>query len=386
MSTTRALAVIVCTVTAGCKIPARTTLPPDLRSPYTGYASALYRDDRMWLCRPDLAGSPCRGDLTATELGTDGSRTVVPYVASTRPTVDCFYVYPTVDLHLLPGNHTDLSDRAAIIQTTLGQASRFGEVCNLYVPLYRQITIGTYVFGGNQKTRRLDVAFSDVEDAFLHYIGQYNHGHKIVLIGHSQGAEMIMRLLRRRFDRDPTLRDRLLVALAIGGPVEEASGSSTEASLANISICTSPEQLGCIVGYHSYRAGKPIGDWAWDDPRGQSSACVNPAAAGSTGWHRFSRSYFATHGDVGRYLTHVDGITTPFVLVRDFYAGACVTDKGHTYLLVKPWPAANDRRQEPIDLGLWTLNTRFGLHVLDLQFPLGDLIDLVRRKASRGGP
>src|SRR6185369_11265659 len=143
--------------------------------------------------------------------------------------------------------------------------------------------------------------------------GQYNHGHAIVLIGHSQGADMVMRLLRSRFDHDPVLRGRLLVALAIGGPVEVTTGAH-EASLANIPVCTSPDQRGCVVGYHSYRAtDKPVHDWPWNDPRGQTSACSNPAALGDDGWHRFSASYFPVHGDVGRYLQHVDGVTTPFV-------------------------------------------------------------------------
>lgn len=381
MSKAPAVAVIAC-VAASCSVPARTPLPPGLHSPYTGYASALYREDEMWLCRPDLAGSPCRADLTATEIGADGSRTIVPYVAAKRPAVDCFYIYPTVDLALVPGNHTDLDDRKAIIQTTIAQAARFGEVCDVYVPLYRQITIGTYVFGGH-KARRLDVAFSDVEDAFLHYMGQYNHGHRIVLIGHSQGADMVMRLLRGRFDRDPVLRERLLVALAIGGPVEVANGSAREATLASIPICTSADQRACVVGYHSYRAtDEPIHGWPWNDPRGQTSACVNPAAIGDAGWHRFSRSYVPIHGSLGGYLKHVDGITTPFVLLRDFFAGACVTDHGHTYLAVAPSTAADDRRAGLVDLGAWSLETGFGLHVLDVALPLGDLIDLVGRKAA----
>jgi hypothetical protein len=375
MSISRALAALACTVTTSCQIAARTPLPPDLHSPYTGYASALYRDDRMWLCRPDLAGSPCRGDLTATELGPDGARTIVPFRPAPHPDVDCFYIYPTVDLGVVPGNHTDLADRDAIIDTTRRQAARFGEVCNVYVPLYRQITAGSYAVGGEQRARRLDVAFSDVEDAFLHYLGQYNHGRKIVLIGHSQGAEMVLRLLRARFDRDPVIRDRLLLAIAIGGPVETAPGRATEASLANIPICSAPDQRGCIIGYHAYRAGKPVEHWPWDDPPGQTSACVNPAAPGSTGPHPLSRSYFATHGD---NIQHTDGITTPFVLVRDYYTATCVADHGHAYLIVAPSPTADG----PVSLDDFTLNTGFGLHPREVELALGDLIDLVRRAAA----
>ena len=46
-----------------------------------------------------------------------------------------------------------------------------------------------------------------VVDAFLHYMGQYNRGRKVVLLGHSQGAQMIVRLLQRvgRYRREGLL-------------------------------------------------------------------------------------------------------------------------------------------------------------------------------------
>src|SRR4051794_10541761 len=86
----------------GGAIPALTGPPCGLRSPFTGYSSEAYRDDKMWLCRPDLPFDVCRGDATATELHNDHSRSLVPNAPVPRPDVDCFYVYPTVDHGLLP--------------------------------------------------------------------------------------------------------------------------------------------------------------------------------------------------------------------------------------------------------------------------------------------
>src|SRR5580704_6473194 len=75
-------------------------------------SSAPYRDAAMWLCRPDLPFDACRGDLTTTEIAADNTRTIVQHpIAAERP-VDCFYIYPTVDLTLLAGNHTDFTDIA----------------------------------------------------------------------------------------------------------------------------------------------------------------------------------------------------------------------------------------------------------------------------------
>jgi hypothetical protein len=352
-----------------------------MESPFTGYASPLYRQDRMWLCRPDLPRDACHGDLTTTELHADGSRAVEVHVAAETPDVDCFYVYPTVDLGLLPGNHTDFSDLEAITRVARAQAARFGEVCAVYVPLYRQVTIGTYVWGGRQQAERLDVAFSDVEDAFLHYMGQYNRGHRIVLIGHSQGAEMVMRLIQHVFDDDPVLRSRLVVALAIGGPLTVRHGERYGRAHNQVPVCTSPDEIGCAVGYHSYHAtGAPLTGWRWGDERGEDSACVNPASVGATGWRRLSGATFPTHGSI--LPRGATAVTSPYVVYRDRYWAACVEDAGHAYLLIADAPAPGDTRQAPIDLDGSAWNTSYGLHALDVGLALGDLVELVREKAE----
>jgi len=86
------------------------------------------------------------GNVDATELRPDGSRVVVRGArAPTAAKVDCFYVYPTVDLRLDAANHEDFSDLAPRTRRDRAQAARFAEACTLYVPWYRQITIGTYL-------------------------------------------------------------------------------------------------------------------------------------------------------------------------------------------------------------------------------------------------
>ena len=98
---------------AACAIPPKTVTPAGLHSPFTGYSSALYRDDKMWLCRPDIRGDICHADATATEVRPDGSRVLLPSAPPPAAKVDCFYVYPTVDMGLVPANHSDIEDIAA---------------------------------------------------------------------------------------------------------------------------------------------------------------------------------------------------------------------------------------------------------------------------------
>jgi len=366
-----------------CVIPPKTVTPAGLHSPYTGYSSALYRDDAMWLCRPDLRGDICHADATATEIRPDGSRVLLPSAPPTAPDVDCFYVYPTVDLALVPANHTDFQDVEPVEVATRSQAGPFRDVCTLYVPLYRQITMGTYVFSAEAMEHRSEVAFSDVKDAFLHYMGQYNLGRKVVLLGHSQGADMVVRLLKAVFDHDPVMLSRLLVAMPLGGPVEVRKGRLVGGTFETIPLCSQPDELGCIVAFQSRPAAGRVGKPLFQPRPGDVTACVNPAPAGELGIHRFSRSFFPITEMTKPYLAGVEGIKTPFVMLRDYYTGACVEGlDGYGYLAVAAGPRDGDTRTSPMDLTADRFNGSFGLHVADFQFAMGDLIDLVARKAA----
>jgi hypothetical protein len=136
----------------------------------------------------------------------DGSRVVVPFVPATRPNVDCFYVYPTLDMAMVPGNHTDFTDTTRMRDAARAQAARFGAACRVIVPLYRQITFDTYLVPREEREPRLKAAFADVLDAFRWYLAHLDDGRRIVLIGHSQGAEMVVRLLLALFDGDARAR------------------------------------------------------------------------------------------------------------------------------------------------------------------------------------
>ncbi len=368
---------------AGCGVPALTVSPGGLLSPYTGYSSEVYRDDKMWLCRPDLPFDVCRGDATATEIHEDRSRSIVPAGPAARPDIDCFYVYPTVDMTLLPGNHGAAGDRVPAARATLSQITPFNGVCSLYVPVYRQVTIGTYLFGQGEGERS-DVAFSDVQDAFFHYMGRYNHGRKVVLIGHSQGAGVVVRLLQDRFERDPVMMSRLLVAMPIGGPVEVPKGRVIGGTFDTLPLCTRPDEIGCVIAYQSRTAGGAVGKPAFVPQPGNEIACVNPADVGGTGAHRFARSLFPLTIDSRPVLHGIEGIDTPFVMLRNYYTGECTDGPGgYRYLAVAAAPVAGDQRVGAVDLQASSVNGVLGLHVVDFQFPMGDLVDLVARRAKK---
>ncbi|MEJ7732619.1 MAG: DUF3089 domain-containing protein [Polyangiaceae bacterium] len=365
--------------------PAHPAPPAQLTSAAAGFESAHYADPESWLCLPGRQDA-CAGNLDATEIGADGSHVVVrDKPAPGAEKVDCFYVYPTVDLRLSAANHEDFDDLGPMTLATVSQAARFRSTCSLYVPLYRQVTIGTYLRRAEVKKRYTDVAFSDVAAAFLHYMARYNRGHRIVLLGHSQGGEMVSLLLKRFFDRDPAMHERLLLAMPIGWAMEVAAGKTTGGTFANVPICTQIAETGCVVGYRAFLGGTTHDAYPSGPSAGHESVCVNPAALAHRGRETLSRAFFpvARRGAASLFFRGVDDVTSPFVLLRDFYSARCVVGPdGDRYLAVSERPRPGDQRQSPVDLWSPLFRTDLGLHILDYQLAQGDLVDLVAERAA----
>jgi hypothetical protein len=348
---------------AACSLPSRSE---DIRT-----SSADYRDPAMWMCRPDLGSDACRTDLTTTELYADGSRVVRAHAPAHDAPVDCFYIYPTVDLGLVPGNHVDFSDLSAIRKVVAAQVARFSEVCNVYAPLYRQVTIGTYFESEAKSQRYFDVAYSDVAAAFHSYLLHFDRGRPIVVLGHSQGAKMAENLLRDTFDRNDELRARLVVAMPIGAFIDVPDGSDTGGSFEHLAPCRGADEVGCLVTYMSAREGDHPKHIPPPVPAGHHAACVDPAVG-----QLLSESVFPAEHHAAEL-----GVTTPYVSYRDFYRAQCShAADGRDYLEIAEARAPGEQRPSPIDLGKGNLG--MGLHIYDYQLPQGDLIALVQTKLA----
>lgn len=338
-------------------------------------APGYYEQGSAWLCRPDRASDPCGGDLDTTVIRDDLVRVVVHGAPAAAPPVDCFYVYPTVDLGLAPANHARFDDVAAITAVTRAQAARFAQVCAMYVPLYRQVTIGTYLRGGDRLRDGLALAYEDVAAAFRTYLAAHP-GRRIVLLGHSQGAEMVTRLVHEFFDGDPAMRARLVVALAIGGHITVPFGRAVGGTFAHVPLCTALGQTGCVIAYRSYRAGHVPEDPLPALPAGQQEACVDPGdLADPTATATLDATYPRS-----AHLAGVAGITTPYVSYPAQYVARCagsITGAQGLEIANTPGP-----RRPPVDLDRPELGTPLGTHVLDFQIAQDDLLDIVRRAAA----
>lgn len=346
-------------------------------NPYAGYTSEVYADDTHWLCRPDLADDACDQDLTATEVAPDGTLTELPFVPADDPAFDCFYVYPTLDYSAEPGNHPFDELNPLVPYTTQFQAARFGSLCDLYVPLYRQATIASYPRRSDDVDDLFDVepfavAYADVLDAFKTYMATWNGDRPLLVLGHSQGSHHLIRLLQEEFDDSPAMRGQLISALLVGptGRLRVPPGEAVGGTFDNIPLCTSDTETGCAVGFDSYAAYEPPRQ---ADPvdDGTVRACVNPTQL-VDGDDRLEAGYFGVS---------VPGVQTATEVIPDHYTAECAeTDEGQVYLAIDADPPSGDTRD--IDHIGSTAEDANSLHTADYNFSLGDLLLLVESQAA----
>nr|MDT0663787.1 DUF3089 domain-containing protein [Micromonospora sp. DSM 115978] len=213
-------------MTAACSDSDDTGSEPDATSTASGAAAAPVAFDlpvqqpTLWLCHPDEA-DPCEDDLTATVLAADGTTSEEPFTPAEDPPIDCFYVYPTVSS--ADGVNAPLEAEPAAVRTVKAQAARFGEVCKVYAPVYRQLTLNSRRDPAAAPAG-VEIATADVVSAWNEYLNEHNDGRGVVLIGHSQGAGQLNHLLATQIEEDPAQLGQVVSALLIGGNVEVSPG------------------------------------------------------------------------------------------------------------------------------------------------------------------
>jgi hypothetical protein len=342
----------------------------------------------VWLCKPGMALDPCAGDLSSTVVAADGSAVVQKASAQAKPPIDCFYVYPTVSLQT--SVNANLKIEAEERDVAKAEASRFSQVCDVYAPMYPQLTKAAIDDPQSISVTGAIDAYEGVWKAFLDYLDHYNHGRGIVFIGHSQGAFLLSMLIQAEVDTEPKVLTQLVSALLPGGNITVQAGKDVGGDFRNIPACGSVGQTGCVVAYSSYsspppedslfgRVDSPINPFHQDSPTKLQVLCVNPAApAGGRGE---LVPYLPTHGlssllGPGTTVQVLDG--TPFVTYPNEYSAMCQTKGQATWLQVDRTRAAGDKRPQLSGLD----NGRWGLHIVDLSLGLGNLVDLVRSESA----
>jgi len=346
-----------------------------------------YTKDDSWLCRPGRVDA-CAADQTATVIAADGKATVEAFKADPAAPIDCFYVYPTVSSD--PGGNSDMTPDLPEKAVADQQLARFGQVCKLYAPNYRQVTIAALrkMMMGQASPGDGALAYADVLAAWKDYLARDNHGRGVVLIGHSQGSRILLELIAKEIDGKP-VQKQLVSALILGmnTPVDPAKDS-----YGSLPLCRKPGQIGCVISYVSFRADAPppaSSRFGKVEQPGMRAACVNPAAL--AGGSATVSSYFSDRTIMGTAMRPATvwakgvEVATPYVALPGLVSAECVSKDGFDYLAVTVHPDKADPRADNIPGDLLVMGAPlkdWGLHLVDVNLAMGDLVAAVGEQSK----
>ena len=303
--------------------------------------------------------------------------------------MDCFYVYPTVST-----DTTDLSDlvpddaERGVVRL---QLARFGTKCRLFAPMYRQLTLaamGRANAAGIESPDFLGVGYQDVRAAWRYYLAHDNGNRGIVLIGHSQGTSHSDRV-------DPqgnrghagAVTHRLRVAhRRTGGHPRAPRARTWAAPLRTCRSVARPRRPAASWRiHHSAITAPPTATTRFGRSADSTlvAACTNPAALG--GGEAALNGYFDAAGRTALPFGPSDPwtvggqpIATPMVRVVGLLKGQCRSNAFASYLevSVERGPGSPASRDIQGDLA-----EPLGLHLVDMEVAMGNLVDLVGQQA-----
>jgi hypothetical protein len=335
----------------------------------------------VWLCKPGQQANPCTPGLSTTSYSPSLKRTGVLHPKGVKhPSVDCFYVYPTVS-----GQTTTLANfKVDPVERSIAhqQAARYSQYCRVFAPVYRQVTLTALLAGTQETPAQLRIPLADVRTAFRTYLQKYNHGRGFVLIGHSQGSFVLRALIAKDIDTKPAVRKRLVSAILMGGNVLVKNGKNAGGDFKHVPACRSNTQLGCVIAFSTFDQPVPNPSlFGRTAVKGEHVLCTNPAAlAGGAGALLpifasapfYSKSVLAA----GIAALHITQPMPPTVWTTEpgSYSGRCSSAGGANVLEITALHGAQVATPSP--------TPDWGLHLLDANIALGNLIAIVKREAA----
>ncbi len=387
-----ASAVLAAAIMAPASAPSAWAQAPDPK-----VAHADYSNPALWLCKPGIANDKCKVNLDATVIKPNGSTSVEKFKAASNPAIDCFFVYPTVSLD--PGWQSDFDpDRMEWDDVKL-QFARFGSVCRTFAPIYRQTTLTALrvASGGPAPAgeRPTGGGYADVVDAWNWYLANENKGRGVVLVGHSQGAGVIARLIAAEIEGKP-VEHQFISGIILGSAVSVPEGKDTGGTYKAIPLCRADDQLGCIISYASFRDTNPppAASRFGRGASGMVAACTNPANLKSG--KGAPDSYFLAQGFLNgsggttqpAWANPAPKVETPFVKVPGLVSTECVKNGDFSYLAMHVNADPKDKRTDELAgeiIRPTGPDLSWGLHLIDVDHSMGDLVRIVGKQAAAYG-
>jgi hypothetical protein len=318
----------------------------------------------------------------------NGRRSVEAGAVGRHHRFNCFYVYPTASNESTV--NADLTVQPAETAVATDQAARFSSVCDVWAPMYRQVTVDGLSQANSTDPGAYQVAYRSVLSDWEDFIAHDDDGHPIIFIGHSQGSVMLIKLLEARIDRSPRLRKLMVAAIIAGGNVTVPTGRTVGATFSNLPLCTATDESGCVIAYSSFpseppaaanfgRPGQGISlNTGQTQTTGVQVACVNPAALG--GGTAYLQTYWpvVTPLPIPSMAPPAPAVTTPWLYYPRQYTGTCEDEGGASWLQVTPAGSKSDTRPQVGEIA----GPAWGYHFQDINLALGDLVRDVRGAES----
>src|SRR6476469_3003869 len=350
-----------------------------------------YSKDTSWLCLPGRQDT-CSTPLPTTALSPNGYGSTGLSTVAKDPSLDCFYVYPTVSRD--QGLNSDLkpSEENGAAQA---QFARFAGVCRTFAPLYRQMTLGAvaaYSAGANIDDAAA-LAYRDVAASWRNYLAPQNSGRPFVLVGHSQGSLMLQMLIAREIETNPAVAARMKLAILPGFNVIVPQGRLVGGTFKKTPLCSRPSETGCVISWVSFREKNvpPTGAiFGVSDQPGTTVGCVNPARPGATDWVPLN-SYWYSHSSLpvpgGPITWSTEGAPpSPYLRTEGLASARCVTSGQRGYLSIRTNHRQGEKWTDRIGGEVGIMNMflpGWGMHLSDVQEAQGDLIREVGAISAR---
>ncbi len=192
----------------------------------------------------------------------------------TTLTADIFYVYPTL------GTEPVNDDGERIYYTDIYQSEErdaangnigFNKMMyadttfNFFAPYYRQVTMETVAMPEDSLEKRIAVPYADISNAFDYYLESINNGRPFILLGHSQGSELLLDLIK---DMEQETFNRMVAAYTFGWKI---TTPETEQYPGRIIPATGEDDTGVIICYNTITDASGISP-VINNPE----VCINP--------------------------------------------------------------------------------------------------------------
>ena len=168
-----------------------------------------------YACRPQ------QRQQNEVEVAIDYADTTYWYsCGDTIKAADVFYVYPTVSTISFVDNDSSWFADITLpeVREEANGNQRFNKMLydeyNFYAPYYRQMIFEAYSQPAPILDSLAQIAAKHVNNAFQYYMAHYNHGRPFFLMGHSQGSQLLIELLKKGMTDEQ--RKLMIAAYCIG--------------------------------------------------------------------------------------------------------------------------------------------------------------------------